>query len=190
TVSVAGPFTLQRGTVNTLPNGTLNLNGPLSLVSTTGGAAAFNATFNVGNGTAGAAVNYTSSTPISFSAQQSGNSTGFLGSRLNLNGGTLTLGTSINQDGRFTTGSPGTAQVTFQNAATLRLSGNVPSLLTTSLGNALTNPLPIMGFGAAAGGVSGVLDTNGFSTAINTPITNIVTNTNGAISVTGGGTLT
>jgi autotransporter-associated beta strand protein len=190
TVSVAGAVTLQRGTVNTLPNVTLNLNGPLSLVSSTGGASTFNATFNVGNGSGGGIVNYNNSTPISFSAQQSGSSSGFLGSRININGGTLTLGTSINQDANFTAGSTATAQVTFQNAATLRLSGNVPVLLTTSLGNALTNPLPVMGFGGAAGGVSGVIDTNGFGTAINTPITNIVTNTNGAISVIGGGTLT
>jgi autotransporter-associated beta strand protein len=189
TVTVAGPFVLQRGTVNTLANATLNLNGPLSLVSSLGSSAtAFNATFNVG--AAGAVVNYLSSTPISFSAQQSGSNAGFLGSRLNNNAGLLVLGTSINQDANFTAGSTATAQVTFQNAATLRLSGNVPVLLTTSLGNASTNPLPIMGFGAAANGVSGVIDTNGFSTAINTPITNIVTNTNGAISVTGGGTLT
>ncbi|HEY1377746.1 MAG TPA: autotransporter-associated beta strand repeat-containing protein, partial [Gemmataceae bacterium] len=194
-VTVNGPYTVVRGTASTNPNATLTLNGPLVLATNPGafnGSSAVNATFNVGNGTGGT-VNYLSNTPISFSAQQTGSSSGFLGSRLNINAGLLTLGTSINQDANViaTAGATGTAQLTFQNGATLRLTANVPTLLTTSLGGASTNPLPIMGFGAGSATVaSGVIDTNGFSTAINTPITTVVSATNGAVSVIGGGTLT
>jgi autotransporter-associated beta strand protein len=193
TVTVNGPFTIIRGTVstNTGTAYTVNLNGPLVLASATGSST--NATFNVGNGTQTnmPQVNYGNSTPISVSAQQSGGSVGFLGSRFNLNAGMLQLGTSINQDANFTANSSGTAQVTFQNGAILRLTANVPQLVTTSLPSALTNPLPVLGFGGgSSGGPAGVIDTNGFSTTIATPITNIVTASAGPISVTGGGTLT
>jgi autotransporter-associated beta strand protein len=183
-------FTLTRGVATSSGTGTvtLNINGPLQLVSSPGsGSINFNATFNVPTLTT-----YGSATPISFSAQQSGSNAGFLGSRINLNNTTLVVGTNFNQDGNVTTGSTATAQVTFQNSATLRLSNNVPVLLTTSLSNALTNPLPILGFGQGSGTpvVSGTIDTNGFSTTINTPITNVVnTAASGAINVIGGGTL-
>jgi autotransporter-associated beta strand protein len=188
-VAVNGTFTLVRGTVNTIPNATLTLNGPLVLASTPGsGATTFNATFNVGNGTGGM-VTYASSTPISFSAQQSGGNAGFLGSRLNINAGLLTIGTSINEDPNFTANSTGTAQLTFQNAATLQLSGSVPVLLTRDAALTQLQPTIMLGAGAGSPAVAGVINTNGFGTAINTPITSL-TATPGALSVIGGGSLT
>jgi autotransporter-associated beta strand protein len=191
TVTVNNAFTLTRGTATSSGTGaiTLNLNGPLTLVSSqAAGSANGNATFNVPTLT-----NYNSPTPISISAQQSGGGSAgaFTGSRLNNNGNTLVLGTNINQDANFTANSTGTAQVTFQNSGTLRLSGNVPMLLTSSLSAATTNPVPTIMVGTSGGvlSVGGVIDTNGFATTIATPIASLNASP-GALLVTGGGTLT
>jgi autotransporter-associated beta strand protein len=188
-VTVNGSCSLTRCTVNTIPNATLTINGPLVLQSANGsGSTNSNATFNVGNGTGGT-VNYTSSTPISFTATQSGTNAGFLGSRLNNNAGLFTIGTSINEDPNFTAASSGTAQVTFQNAGTLRLTANVPVLLTRDAALTALQPEIMLGTGAGSPAAAGVFDTNGFSTAINTPITTLTAST-APWSVIGGGALT
>jgi autotransporter-associated beta strand protein len=189
TTVTTNAFTLTRGTATSSGTGTvtLNINGPLTLVSSPGsGSTNFNATFN-----APTLTTYGSATPITFTAQQTGGNVGFLGSRINLNNTTLVLGTNINQDANFTASSTGTAQLTFQNSATLRLSGSVPTLLTSSLPAATTNPVPTIMIGATGGSLSvgGVIDTNSFATTIATPIASLNASP-GALLVTGGGTLT
>ena len=101
---------------------------------------------------------------------------------LNLIGGTFTTGAAIrNNTNALSALNTAFAHVTLNDGGTLKISADIPQLLTNNVGNIRL----LLG----ETGTGGIIDTNGFSTAIDKPIGN-VTGQAGKLTKQGAGTLT
>ena len=153
------------GTVNVNAGGAWTQNGAMSL----NGFGGFGAAFAVNTG---GSFLYTGSTPIPVNSSPSSSGT----ATFTIGGGVATTGQAFNNG---TAVGTGTANLIFNTAGTLRLSASIPSLLTTAG----------VAFNVQTGTGGGIIDTNGFSTAIGSVISNVASQT-GGITKIGAGTLT
>ncbi|MFD0893891.1 autotransporter-associated beta strand repeat-containing protein [Luteolibacter ambystomatis] len=174
--AAAGNFQLQTFTANgTMTNdgtlfagrgGTLNVGGAwtqngAATVATQGGVTA---TLSI---TSGGSFTYTSATQFLLSSSSTH-------AFLNIDGGVLTTGAKLH-DANSTFNASSVSKVTLTNGGKIKLSANIADLFTTAGG--------ATSFQVGTGG--GIVDTNGFSTTLNLPITGT-----GGLTKAGTGTLT
>ena len=151
--------------------GSWTQNGTATLATQGGGQAAL--TINTGG-----SFTYASATPFALNTSTSENTV----TNLTANGGTFTTGTAIrNNTGALTPGDTAYSQVVLTDGGTLRLSASVAQLLTNNVGN--------IRMLVGETGAGGVIDTNGFDTAIDKPIVNVAGQA-GKLTKSGTGTLT
>ena len=132
---------------------------------------AYGATVNVRSG---ASFTYNGTSTITLAKSTSGASGG---ASVNINGGTFTTSRGFSNTNAGT--GSGNTRLVFSNGGTLKISEDIPSLITEK--DPSTAPLGVLTNNAAGG----VIDTNGFSTAISVPISGV-----GGLTKAGAGTLT
>lgn len=163
TVTHDGQLLLGRsGTLN-VSGGTWQQNGAANVTTFGGGVAALNVF-------SGASFTYAGGTDFGLHTSTSLNTQTLLG----IDGGTFVTGRSVrNNTAAVTAGTY--AGIVLANGGTLKLSADVADLMTTGGADIV--------FETAAGG--GVVDTNGFSTTLNIPVSGV-----GGLIKDGAGTLT
>lgn len=163
-VTNSGTLFLGRSGTLTLDGGTWAQDGAASVATQGGGLATLN--LNSGTFTYGNPADFILSTSISNNIR----------TRLNLNGGTFVTGSPIhNPQANLSPTDSAFSDVILANGGTLRLSAEIADLFTTAGAN--------IRFLANNGG--GTIDTNGFTTTLNVPITG-----NAGLTKAGLGTLT
>ena len=141
-------------------------------IATQGG---YQAALNINTG---GSFTYANATPFALNTSTSENTV----TNITVNGGTFTTGTAIrNNAGALTPGNTAYSQLVLTNSGALVLSAPVTQLLTNNIGNIRL----VLG----ETGTGGVIDTNGFDTAIDKPIINS-TGQIGKLVKRGAGTLT
>ncbi|MBN8460758.1 MAG: autotransporter-associated beta strand repeat-containing protein [Verrucomicrobia bacterium] len=151
--------------------GSWTQNGTATVATQGGGQAAL--TINTGG-----SFTYASATPFALNTSTSENTV----TNLTVNGGAFTTGTAIrNNTGALTPGNTAYSQVVLTDGGTLRLSASVAQLLTNNVGN--------IRMLVGETGAGGVIDTNGFDTAIDKPVINVAGQA-GKLTKLGTGTLT
>ena len=163
-VTNSGTLFLGRSGTLTLDGGTWAQDGAASVATQGGGQASLN--LNSGTFTYNNPADFILSTSISNNIR----------TRLNLNGGTFVTGSRIhNPQANLSPTDTAFSDVILTNGGTLRLSADIADLFTTAGAN--------IRFQTNIGG--GTIDTNGFNTTLNIPITG-----NGGLTKAGLGTLT
>ncbi len=152
-VTMDGSLSLNRRGTLTVESGTWQQNGPASVTSRGGGLATLNVL-------AGATFTYANAAPF---VLRTSVSSGIIATNLNLDGGTFVTGVGFENTETTAPSVTTTSGPVFTNAGTLRLTANVADLFTTAGGN--------RHFIVGTGG--GVIDTNGFATTLNVPVTGV-----------------
>lgn len=164
-VTMDGFLYLNRRATMNVDGGTWLQNGPASLYTRGGGLATLNVL-------TGATFTYANATPFIL---RSTVSNGIIATNLNVNAGTFVTGVAFDNPEPTVPNVAATAGPVLTNGGVLRLSADVADLFTTAGGN--------RHFIVGTGG--GVVDTNGFSTTLNIPISG-----GGGLTKTGNGTFT
>jgi autotransporter-associated beta strand protein len=153
-----------RSTLNLDSGADWTQNGPLTIQPLN---TAYGATMNVRSG---ASFTYNGSSDITLARSTGANSSG---ASLNLNAGTFTTARGFSNTAAGT--GSGNTRLTFSNGGTLKLSADIASLIIEGGST----------FGVIANAGGGIIDTNGFSTSIDVPISGV-----GGLTKAGTGTLT